>query len=77
MKTAEDWEIQAKGVIRGELKRRGLSYADLAERLAAIGVRETPQNIQNKITRGGFKAVFFFQCMEAIGVKTLQLDSGD
>ena len=77
MKTTADWEAQAKGIIRGELKRRGLSYADLAERLAAIGVRETPQNIQNKITRGGFKAVFFLQCMDAIGVKNLPLDTGD
>ena len=59
------------------MKRRNLSYADLADRLAVIGVKETPRNIQNKITRGGFKAVFLVQCMEAIGVKNLQLDSGD
>jgi hypothetical protein len=56
------------------LKRRNLSYADLAERLASSGVRETPQNIQNKIARGGFKAVFLLQCMEAIGVKNLFLE---
>jgi hypothetical protein len=77
MKTSGDWEAQAKGIIRSELKRRNLSYADLAEKLAAIGVRETPQNIQNKITRGGFKAVFLLQIMEAIGVKNLPLDTGD
>ncbi|HEV2301366.1 MAG TPA: DUF6471 domain-containing protein [Stellaceae bacterium] len=77
MKTTADWEAQAKGIIRGELKRRNLSYADLADKLAAIGVRETPQNIQNKIARGGFKTVFFLQVMDAIGVKSLQLDSGD
>ena len=77
MKTTGDWEAQAKGIIRGELKRRNLSYADLADKLAAIGVKESPRNIQNKITRGGFKAVFLVQCMEAIGVKNLQLDSGD
>lgn len=77
MKTSGDWEAQAKGIIRGELKRRNLSYADLADRLAAIGVRETPQNIQNKIARGGFKAVFLLQIMDAIGVKTLPFDVGD
>jgi hypothetical protein len=76
VKTIADWEAQAKGIIRGELKRRNLSYADLAERLAAIGVKETPANIQNKITRGGFKVVFFLQVMDAIGVKNLQLDTG-
>jgi hypothetical protein len=74
MKTTGDWEADAKGIIRGELKRRNLNYADLVDRLAVIGIKETPRNIQNKITRGGFKAVFLLQCMEAIGVKTLHLD---
>jgi hypothetical protein len=26
MKTTDDWQAQAKGMIRGELKRRNLSY---------------------------------------------------
>jgi len=75
MKTTRDWQAQAKGIIRAELKRRSLSYADLAERLTAIGVRETPENVNNKIARGSFSTVFFLQCMEAIGVKTLQLET--
>lgn len=74
MKTARDWQAQAKGIIRAELKRRSLSYADLAERLTAIGVKETPQNVNNKIARGGFTATFFMQCMEAIGVTTIHLN---
>lgn len=45
--------------------------------LAAIGVPENALNVNNKISRGGFTAVFFLQCMEALGVKNLQLDSGD
>ena len=77
MKTRRDWQAQAKGIIRAELKRRNLSYADLAERLAAIGVKDNERNIANKIARGSFTAVFFLQCMEAIGVKNLPLDTGD
>ena len=77
MKTNRDWQAQAKGIIRAELKRRNLSYADLAERLTAIGVPENEKNVNNKIARGGFTAVFFLQCMEAVGVKNVQLDSGD
>jgi uncharacterized protein DUF6471 len=64
MKTTRDWQAQAKGIIRGELKRRNLSYKDLADRLRAIGVKGTERNISNKIARGGFTAVFFIQCME-------------
>jgi hypothetical protein len=54
-----------------------MPHKDLADRLQAIGVKETERNISNKIARGGFTAVFFVQCMEAIGVKNLQLNSGD
>src|SRR5689334_10709974 len=74
MKTPGDWQAQAKGIIRGELKRRNLSYADLADRLTALGIKETDRNVSNKIARGGFTAVFFLQCMEAIGVHSIHLD---
>jgi hypothetical protein len=75
VKTTRDWQAQAKGIIRGELKRRNLSYRDLAERLAKIGVNDSEPNIANKIARGSFTAVFFLQCMEAIGVQNIHLDS--
>jgi hypothetical protein len=74
MKTSRDWQAQAKGIIRGELKRRNLGYKDLAERLQAIGIKENERNISNKIARGGFTAVFFLQCMEAIGVQNIHLN---
>ena len=74
MKTSRDWQAQAKGIIRGELKRRNLTYRDLADRLHAIGVKDTERNISNKIARGGFTAVFFLQCMEAIGVQNIHLN---
>jgi hypothetical protein len=77
MKTPRDWQAQAKGIIRGELKRRNLSYADLAGRLTGMGIKETERNVSNKIARGSFTAVFFLQCMEAIGARTLHLDESD
>jgi Domain of unknown function (DUF6471) len=70
----KDWQALVKGLVKAELKRRDLSYADLAERLAAIAVKENERNISNKISRGSFTAVFFLQCMEAIGVKNLHLE---
>jgi uncharacterized protein DUF6471 len=77
MKTTADWKAQAKQLIRAELKRRDLSYVDLAERMDAIGLKVNDRTLANKITTGGFSAVFFLQVMDAIGVKNLQLDSGD
>jgi len=70
-----DWQGQVKGLLKAELKRRNLSYADLAARLAEIGVEDNERNIANKISRGTFTAVFFLQCMEAIGCKTIHLEN--
>ena len=73
MPKRQDWQATVKNVLKAELKRRGLSYADLAGKLAAVGVKDNELNIKNKIGRGTFSAVFFVQCMEAIGAKTIHL----
>ena len=70
----QEYEAKAKNLLKGELKRRGLTYAQLAEKLAALGVQETERNLNNKISRGGFTAAFLVQCLEAIGAKDLRLD---
>ena len=69
----KDWQAKVKGILKAELKRRELSYADLAERLAAIGIKDNERNISNKIGRGTFTAIFFVQCLEVIGCKTVHL----
>jgi hypothetical protein len=68
-----DWQAKVKGLLKAELKRRDLSYADLTDRLAAIGIKDNERNISNKIARGTFTAIFFVQCLEAVGCKTLHL----
>ena len=62
-----------KGILKAELKRRGLTYADLVERLALNGVIETEANLRNKISRGSFTAAFFLQCLIAIGCEYVQI----
>ena len=69
-----DWEERAKGLLRGEMARRGVTYAQLTERLAAIGVEENERNLRNKVSRGKFTAGFLLQVMAAIGAKELRLD---
>lgn len=71
----KDWQDRVKGMLKAELKRRNLSYKDLADKLSVIGVVDSELNIKNKISRGGFTAVFLVQCLEAIGVSTLQLSN--
>jgi hypothetical protein len=67
------WEAKVKGLLKGELKRRGVSYNQLVEKLAEIGVVDSEPNIRNKLARGKFTAVFLIQCLEAIGATSLRL----
>ena len=69
-----DWQARAKGLLKAELKRRGVGYRDLAEKLTAMGVAETEANIANKISRGGFSAVFLIQCLQAVGARNVTLE---
>ena len=68
-----EFETRAKNLLKGELKRRGITYAQLAEKLAAIGVTENERNLNNKISRGGFTAAFLLQCLTAIGAQEVRL----
>ncbi|RVQ67028.1 hypothetical protein EKN06_08815 [Croceicoccus ponticola] len=70
----KEWEDRVKGMLKAELKRRGVTYADLVGKLADIGVMDTEPNIRNKISRGKFTAVFLIQCLAAVGAKDLRLD---
>ena len=71
---ATEWEARASNLLKAELKRRGVTYGQLVERLAEIGVEEKEANIKNKLSRGKFSAVFMLQALEAIGCGTLRLD---
>lgn len=55
---------------------RSISYSDLVERLGKLGVKETVPNLKNKLSRGSFTAIFFIQCLKAMGVANLRLDEG-
>lgn len=71
-----EWEAKVKGLLKAELKRRNVSYAQLVEKLDAIGVVDSEPNIRNKLSRGKFTAVFLIQCLEAIGALYLRLSDG-
>jgi ribosome-binding protein aMBF1 (putative translation factor) len=74
MKSDDDWVNLVKGILRAEMARRGMTYEQLAAKLAEVGVQDTAVNIRNKVARGGFSAVFFVQCLRAIGCKQIQFD---
>jgi hypothetical protein len=72
----DEWQRRVKGILKAELKRRHVGYKELAEKLHAIGIKgESERNIANKIARGSFTAVFFVQCLHAVGCHTVHIDT--
>jgi len=69
-----DWEEKAKGLLRAEMARKGVTYAQLVDALAAIGIDDNERNLRNKVSRGKFTAGFFLQCLTALGCSSLRLD---
>lgn len=73
MAYASEWDAKAANLLKAELKRKGVTYAQLVEKLAAIGVEDKEVNVRNKLSRGKFTAAFMLQCLEAIGVSQIHL----
>lgn len=69
-----DWTAYTKGLLRGEMAKRQITYKGLVDKLAAIGIHETEANLRNKISRGSFTGAFLVQCLAAMGVTSLRLD---
>lgn len=68
-----EYETRAKNLLKAELKRKGVTYAQLAEKLGEIGISENERNLNNKISRGGFSAAFLLECLAAIGASDVRL----
>ena len=66
MADQSEWETKAANLLKAVLKRKGVTYAQLAERIG-----DKPANIANKLSRGKFTAAFLLQSLDAVGVETL------
>lgn len=73
MPDQNEWEKQAANLLKSELKRKGVTYAQLVEKLAAIGINEREVNVANKLSRGKFSAAFMLACLRAIETEHLHL----
>lgn len=75
MPDRNEWEEKAANLLKAEIKRRGLTYAQVVEKLAEIGVSEDERNLRNKLSRGKFTAAFMLQCLAAVGAMSLGLSA--
>lgn len=70
----EAWEDTAKELIELEMRRRGIRYKELSRMLEALGIDESPEQINRKVNRKRFSAAFLVACLSAMGVETISLE---
>jgi hypothetical protein len=73
-RTEDDWAERVTRHIKVELKRAGLTYDDLAERLKKYGFKETKASIANKLARESLPAAFFLACLAAMELEGVVLE---
>lgn len=66
---------RASRFLKAEMKRLGITYAELARRLEVRGITETETSITSKLARGSFSASFLLSVAEAIGLETIDVGS--
>lgn len=70
----ENWNEQAKGILKAHLARKNMRYHDLAKALNGMGIKENQNSIATKLSRGTFSFAFFLQCMYALRINKIDLD---
>ena len=77
MRLAEtEKELAGKTVryIKAEMKRAGVTYAELAKRLETHGLQETEASIANKFSRGTVAATLFLATLAVLGLTGIELE---
>jgi hypothetical protein len=73
MRSDAEWAEEAKRILRAEMVRRGINYDELANKLAEIGVEQSPPSLRMTINRGRFRAMLLLQCLTAMGCHWLRV----
>ena len=59
--------------VKAEMKRAGVTYAELAKRLEGHGLQETEASITSKLARGTFAATFLLAVVAALEMDAIQI----
>ena len=70
----KEWANKARQFIKAELKRKSVSYKELADRLVAHGLVETESGIASKLSRGTFAVTFFLATLAVLELEGVRLE---
>jgi hypothetical protein len=68
-----EWAERATRFLKAEVKRAGIGYRELAERLNTHGLSETEGGIAAKLARGTFSATFWLACLTVLELEETTL----
>ena len=68
-----EWGAKASRYLKAELKRAGVGYKELAERLNKHGMEESETSITGKLARGTFAVSFFLACLAVLELTGVDL----
>lgn len=71
--TEKELASKATRFLKAELKRANVTYAELARRMEAHGLKETESSIANKLSRGTISAAFLLAALAALEIAALTL----
>ncbi len=71
--TEKELAGKAARFLKAEMKRAGVTYAELARRLESHGLQETEASITSKLARGTFAATFLLAVLAALELEGLSL----
>lgn len=69
----KEWGMKASRFLKAELKRAGVGYKELAERLTAHGMEETETSIAGKLSRASFATSFFLAVLAVLELEGMTL----
>ncbi|MBF7074810.1 hypothetical protein ISG33_15515 [Glaciecola sp. MH2013] len=69
---SSDWRNLVQRVLKAELSKKGVKYQDLSNKLSAIGVDQSADNLRNKINKGILGADLLLQIMFVLNIKQIR-----
>jgi hypothetical protein len=69
---ATDWRNLVQRLLKAELSKKGIKYQDLSDRLKAVGLDQSADNLRNKINKGILGADLLLQIVFVLNIKQIR-----
>jgi hypothetical protein len=69
-----DWRNLVQRLLKTELSKKGIKYQDLSDKLSAVGVDQSADNLRNKINKGILGADLLLQIIFVLNIKQIKYE---